>query len=88
MAGWQLTPKQERWFQIYMEIGNGSETYRRASDCALMSGRAIRVGGRPKSIGAADLRKANANAGEDSAREKQGLALTEALRNQWLRLSS
>jgi hypothetical protein len=26
-----------------MEIGNGSEAYRRAYDCALMSDRAIRV---------------------------------------------
>jgi hypothetical protein len=39
----KLTPKQERWFQLYIEIGNGSEAYRRAYDCALMSDRAIRV---------------------------------------------
>ena len=39
----KLTPKQERWFQIYMKIGNGSEAYRRAYDCALMSDRAIHV---------------------------------------------
>jgi hypothetical protein len=43
MARRQLTPKQERWFRLYMEIGNGSEAYRRAYDCALMSDRAIRV---------------------------------------------
>jgi phage terminase small subunit len=43
MARRQLTPKQERWFQLYMEIGNGSEAYRRAYNCALMSDRAIRV---------------------------------------------
>jgi phage terminase small subunit len=43
MARRRLTPKQERWFQLYMEIGNGSEAYRRAYNCALMSGRAIRV---------------------------------------------
>jgi phage terminase small subunit len=39
----RLTPKQERWFNFYMEIGNGSEAYRRAYDCAMMSDRAIRV---------------------------------------------
>jgi hypothetical protein len=39
----KLTPKQERWFHLYMEIGNGSEAYRRVYDCALMSDRAIRV---------------------------------------------
>jgi phage terminase small subunit len=43
MARRQLTPKQEKWFRLYMEIGNASEAYRRAYDCALMSDRAIRV---------------------------------------------
>jgi hypothetical protein len=43
MARRRLTPKQERWFELYIEIGNGSEAYRRVYDCAIMSDRAIRV---------------------------------------------
>ncbi|MGA7324050.1 MAG: hypothetical protein WBX25_06120 [Rhodomicrobium sp.] len=43
MARDRFTPKQERWFELYMEIGNGSEAYRRIYDCAMMSDRAIRV---------------------------------------------
>ena len=39
----KLTPKQERWFRLYLEIGNGSEANRRVYDCAMMSDRAIRV---------------------------------------------
>ena len=43
MARDKFTPKQERWFNLYLEIGNGSEAYRRVYDCPLMSDRAIRV---------------------------------------------
>jgi hypothetical protein len=39
----KLTPKQETWFKLYMEIGNGSEAYRRVYNCAMMSDRAIHV---------------------------------------------
>ena len=37
MARDRFTPKQERWFNLYLEIGNGSEAYRRVYDCPLMS---------------------------------------------------
>jgi phage terminase small subunit len=43
MARRRLMPKQERWFELYMEIGNGSEAYRRVYDCAMMRDQAIRV---------------------------------------------
>jgi phage terminase small subunit len=68
MARRQLTSKQERWFQLYMEIGNGSEAYRRAYDAANMSDRAIRVEAsklinHPESSGAGKLSKRNGKPG-------------------------
>ncbi|AIK16555.1 terminase small subunit [Glaesserella parasuis] len=36
-----LTPKQEKFCQLYIELGNASEAYRQAYDCSKMSNETI-----------------------------------------------
>ncbi|ATF73983.1 terminase small subunit [Pasteurella multocida] len=38
-----LTPKQEKFCQLYIELGNASEAYRQAYDCSKMSDESIKV---------------------------------------------
>ncbi|VEB26169.1 phage small subunit terminase [Actinobacillus lignieresii] len=38
-----LTPKQEKFCQLYIELGNASEAYRQSYDCSKMSNEAINV---------------------------------------------
>ncbi|HDR0968098.1 TPA: terminase small subunit [Pasteurella multocida] len=38
-----LTPKQEKFCQLYIELGNASEAYRQAYDCSKMSNEAVNV---------------------------------------------
>lgn len=39
----KLTPKQEKFCQLYIELGNASEAYRQSYDCKNMSDEAISV---------------------------------------------
>lgn len=38
-----LTPKQEKFCQLYIELGNASEAYRQAYDCSKMKSESINV---------------------------------------------
>ncbi|MCT8565509.1 terminase small subunit [Glaesserella parasuis] len=38
-----LTPKQEKFCQLYIELGNASEAYRQSYDCSKMSNEVIAV---------------------------------------------
>lgn len=42
-GGRGLTPKQEKFCQLYIELGNASEAYRQAYDCSKMSEESINV---------------------------------------------
>ncbi|WP_373100582.1 MULTISPECIES: terminase small subunit [Pasteurellaceae] len=39
----ELTPKQEKFCQLYIELGNASEAYRQSYDCSRMSNEAVNV---------------------------------------------
>ena len=41
MAGLNLTPKQEKFCQLYIELGNASEAYRQAYDASRMKAETI-----------------------------------------------
>ena len=41
MAGLNLTPKQEKFCQLYIELGNASEAYRQAYDTSRMKAETI-----------------------------------------------
>lgn len=42
-SGRGLTPKQEKFCQLYIELGNASEAYRQAYNCSKMSEESIKV---------------------------------------------
>ena len=42
MAGLNLTPKQEKFCQLYIELGNASEAYRQAYDASKMKPETIK----------------------------------------------
>lgn len=37
----KLTPKQEKFCQLYIELGNASEAYRQSYDCSKMASKTI-----------------------------------------------
>lgn len=42
-SGRGLTPKQEKFCQLYIELGNASEAYRQSYDCSKMTTEVINV---------------------------------------------
>lgn len=38
---YELTPKREKFCQLYIELGNASEAYRQAYDCSKMNNESI-----------------------------------------------